>query len=69
MRDRTLISLNDQQLAIVTNAARRLDHEKRSTFLQRVAGQLRPQAGRYSDADVAEAANRALRSLSVNTAA
>jgi hypothetical protein len=51
-------------------AAAALDYEKRDTFLQRVAGLLRLQAGRHSDADVAEAANRVLRSLSVvNTAA
>jgi hypothetical protein len=43
MRDRTLISLNDRQLTIVMDAARCLDHEKRSTFLERVAGLLRLQ--------------------------
>jgi hypothetical protein len=70
MRDRTLLSLNDQQLAIVTNAARCLDYEKRSVFLERVAGLLRLQAGRYGDDDVCRAVDQALRSLSaINTAA
>jgi hypothetical protein len=65
-----MISLTDDQLRCVMTAAAALDYEKRDAYLQRVAGLLRLQAGRcYSDSDVAEAANRALRSLSVNTAA
>jgi hypothetical protein len=65
-----LISLNDRQLAIVMDAARCLDHEKRSTFLERVAGLLRLQAGRYDDGDVCRAVDQALRSLNaINTAA
>jgi len=70
MRDRTLISLNDRQLACVMGAARCLDYEKRNTFLERVAGLLRLQAGRYGDDDVCRAVDQALHSLNaINTAA
>jgi hypothetical protein len=70
MRNQTLISLNDHQLTIVMNAARCLDHEKRNVFLERVAGLLRLQAGRYGDDDVCRAVDQALRSLNaINTAA
>jgi hypothetical protein len=65
-----MISLSDDQLRVLMTAAAALDYEKRDTFLQRVAGLLGKQAtGCHSDADVAQAAEQALRSLSVNTAA
>lgn len=65
-----MISLNDDQLACLMAHAAALDWQKRSDFLLRVAGLLRLQSGRPTDADVSRAADQALRSLgAVNTAA
>jgi hypothetical protein len=64
-----MISLSDEQLRVVMVAASALDWEKRGAFLERVAAVLRLKTGQASDADVAAAADRALRSLCVISAA
>jgi hypothetical protein len=59
-----MISLSDRQLDIVSQAARALPVEKRSDYLQRIAGDLAVRHGhRFTDADVSEAAQAALASL------
>jgi hypothetical protein len=67
MQSHPPISLSDHQMAIVTQAARSLPIEKRSTFLERVAGTLsRPEARNYrhpTDGDVNDAVAQALISL------
>jgi hypothetical protein len=55
-----VISLSDRRLEAVMQAASHVPVEKRSVFLQRIAGVLRLQAGRYGDADVEHAVERAL---------
>lgn len=50
-----MISLNDQQLGVVMDAARAIDSERRSQFLERCAAMLRLRA-RFADADVVEIA-------------
>ena len=57
-----MISLSDGQLQIVTRAAANLSPEKRGVFLERIAGELE-RRGRFTDADVAAAAQRALSGL------
>jgi hypothetical protein len=52
-------------LNVVMTAAGGLPLEKRSVFLQRVAALLGQRSGRYTDADVAAAAETSLRSLTV----
>jgi hypothetical protein len=63
-----VISLTDHQQTVMA-AASMLDIEKSATFLERVGAQLRLQAGRHSDSDVARACDQALRSLGAATAA
>jgi hypothetical protein len=59
-----MISLSDKQLDIVSQAARALPVEKRSDYLQRIAGDLAVRHGfRFTDRDVAAAAQTALDSL------
>ena len=57
-----MISLSDQQLATVMDAARALPPEKRMLLLQRIAARLQLR-GRFTDDDVSEAAQAALRGL------
>ena len=58
------LSLSDQQLSIVVTVAGALPIEKRADFLTRIAATLSIRHGfRFSDADVARAANEALRTL------
>ena len=64
-----MISLSDHQLDIVTRSAAQLPPEKRSAYLERVAGSLQRQAGYIGDDDVIDAAAKALRSLSAVSAA
>lgn len=58
-----MISLTDRHLEIITQAAAALPVEKRSDYLQRIAAHLQIRCGRYTAADVAEAAQAALVSL------
>jgi hypothetical protein len=58
-----MISLSDAQLAIVVRWASLLPQEKRADYLVRVAAHLQIPCGRYSDGDVAAAAEQALNSL------
>lgn len=58
-----MLSLTDQQLDIIAGKASELVPEKRSTYLERVAAILMQRAGRHTTADVVEAAEMALRSL------
>ena len=59
------MSLSDHQLSLVMHAARVLAPEKRDALLQRVAANLLIRCGRasFTDADVAFAAQAALRGL------
>jgi hypothetical protein len=63
------ISLSDCQLQLVADAAARLPVEKRSDFLQRIAARLRLHGGRFTDADVEDAARAALQGLVQESAA
>ena len=58
-----LLALKAHQLAIVTATADTLPAEKRSVFLERVAGQLRRRGNRFNDAELEEFIHRALRGL------
>jgi hypothetical protein len=59
-----MIGLTDIQLKIVMNAAGLIPVEKRDTFLQRIAAMLALRGrGRFTDTDVAEVAQQALRGL------
>jgi hypothetical protein len=59
-----MIGLTDTQLGIVMSAARVLPVEKRDTFLRRIAAMLALRGrGRFTDTDVAEVAQQALRGL------
>ena len=49
-----MISLSDQQLAVITQAASLLPVEKRSQFLERVGAMLKMR-GRVADEEVAHA--------------
>ena len=64
-----MISLSDHQLDIVSRAAAALPVEKRSDYLQRVAAHLHIRCGRYTDSDVADAAQAALANLIHHSAA
>jgi hypothetical protein len=58
------LALNDHQLALVMAAAQPLEIEKRATFMERVAGQLRIRgAGRPTDDELDQAIKQALRGL------
>jgi hypothetical protein len=57
-----MISLSDAQLQTVMLAAGALPPEKRGVYLQRIAATL-IRCGRYTDHDVAVAAQSALRGL------
>jgi hypothetical protein len=57
-----MLSLSHRQLQQVMDAARVLPVEKRSQFLQRLSAMLELR-GRFSDADVADAAKLALTGL------
>jgi hypothetical protein len=59
-----MLSLTDQQLQTVTNAARDVPQEKRAQYLERVAAMLalrRP----FSDGDVADVCGLAVTGLTV----
>ena len=58
-----MLSLNDHQLDIVVTAARALSPEKRDVYLRRVAANLQIRCGRFTDTDVAQAAQAALQGL------
>ena len=64
-----MISLSDHQLEIVSRAAATLPVEKRSDYLQRIAAHLQIRCGRYTDTDVADAAQAALAGLMQHSAA
>jgi hypothetical protein len=51
-----MISLSDRQLQIVMTAAARLPPEKRGAYLQSIAAHLQVRCGRFTDGDVATAA-------------
>ena len=57
-----MISLSDQQLTIVMSAARSLEPERRSIFLERVGAMLRLR-GRFNDDDVVQVAQLAMAGL------
>ena len=63
-----MISLSDGQLAIVMTAARTLEPERRSIFLERVGAMLRLH-GRFNDDDIAQVAQLALHGLVQHSAA
>ena len=63
-----MVSLTDQQLAIVTSAARTVPIERRDIFLQRVGAMLKLKH-RFTDADVADVARLALTGLAHQPAA
>ena len=54
-----MISLSDQQLSVVMTAARALEPERRSIFLEQVGAMLRLRR-RFNDDDVAQVAQLAL---------
>ena len=59
-----MLGLTDNQLQIVTNAARILPVEKRDLYLQRLAAMLTLRGGgRFTDADVADVARLAMAGL------
>jgi hypothetical protein len=58
-----LLALKDHQLAIVTATADTLTAEKRSVFLERVAGQLRTRGNRFTNAELEKLIRQALRGL------
>ena len=57
-----MVSLSDNQLKIVMDAAGSLAPERRDTFLQRCGAMLRMR-GRFTDADVAEVTRLAMAGL------
>ena len=59
---RHMVSLSDNQLKIVMDAAAGLKPERRDIFLQRCGAMLRMR-GRFTDADVAEVARLAMAGL------
>jgi len=59
----SMISLSNQQLKSVMDAARRVPVEKRAMFLQRVAATLELR-GRFNDADVVDVVGLAAFGLS-----
>ena len=63
-----MISLSDGQLAIDMTAARTLEPERRSIFLERVGAMLRLR-GRFNDDDIAQVAQLALHGLVQHSAA
>ena len=63
-----MIALTDNQLKIVTDAARMVPVERRDIFLQRVGAMLRMR-GRFTDADVSDVAKLALTGLAQQPAA
>ena len=63
-----MISLSDRQLDIVVRSAAQLPPEKRSAYLERVAGPLQRQAGHIGDDDVSKAVEMSLRSLLMSAA-
>jgi hypothetical protein len=60
---RNVISLSNHQLQIVMTAAGGVPVEKCSVFLRWIAAHLQIRCGRFTDRDVAEAAQAALASL------
>jgi len=64
-----LLALKSHQIAIVAAAADKLPTEKRSVFLQRVAGQLQLRGSRASDDDLGKMIHRAMSGLIQDTAA
>jgi hypothetical protein len=65
-----MISLSDRQLDIISEIARALPVEKRRAYLERIAADLTVRHGpRFTDADVSEAAQAALASLTQHSAA
>jgi hypothetical protein len=66
-----MISLSDNQLKILLDAARPLPVEKRDVYLRRIAAMLilRGGYGCYDDADVTDAARLALTGLAQSPAA
>ena len=58
-----MFALNDAQLEIVMVAAGSLPAEKRSVFLERVAGKLRLRGSHLTDADLGAAVQAALTGL------
>jgi hypothetical protein len=63
------LSLSDRQLQLVADAAARLDVQKRSDFLQRIAARLQLQGRCFTDADVEDATHLALQGLVHGSAA
>ena len=55
-----MLALTDNQLAIVMTAAGGLSPEKRSVFLERVAGRLQLRGGRFTDCDLDDSVRLAL---------
>lgn len=64
-----MISLTDNQLETVMTRARQLEPEKRAAYLLRFAAELGRHSGRINNANVADAAETALASLTQNSAA
>ena len=58
-----LLTLKDHQLSIVTATADTLTGEKRSVFLERVAGELRVRGNRSTNAELEKLVRQALRGL------
>jgi hypothetical protein len=59
-----MIALSDAQLDTIVSLARRLEPEKRDSYLQRIAADLAVRHGfRFTDADVSAAAHAALQGL------
>ena len=59
-----MVSLTDNQLKIVTDAARMVPVERRDIFLQRIAAMLRMRGyGHFTDYDVADVAKLAMAGL------
>jgi hypothetical protein len=50
-----MLALSDEQLQIIMTAAGSLPVEKRSVFLERVAGKLRLRGSHFTDADLGAA--------------
>jgi hypothetical protein len=63
------LPLTDRQMNLVMTAAGRVDPDKRSVLLERVAAHLRYRSSRVTDDSLAAALQQALTSLSVGPAA
>jgi hypothetical protein len=63
-----MLALSDDRLQIIMTAADNLPVEKRSAFLERVAGRMQLRGAHFTDKDLDDAVRRALTGLKPSAA-